>query len=78
MRKEGESKISDLSPPLHVLEQLSHPGRENVLKHWKRPGVGYELVSIYNWKLFSFSRLHCRVHHSCPQKVTETSGFSVN
>lgn len=35
MRKEGEVKISDFSPAPHFVEQLSHPGRENVLQHWK-------------------------------------------
>lgn len=66
MRREGEVKISDLIPPLHVLEQLSHSGREKALQHWKRPGIAYGLVSIYNWKssalsLFSCARLYCRV-----------------
>lgn len=78
MRKEGEVKISDLSPPLHFLEQLSHPGREKVLQPWERPGIGYGLVSIYNWKLFSFSRLHCRVPFLPTESYRDSLGFSVN
>lgn len=78
MRKEGEAKISDLSPSLHFLEQLTHPERENVLQHWKRSGIGYGLVSIYNWKLFSFSRLHCKVPFLSTKSYRDSPGFSVN
>jgi len=76
MRREGEVKISDLTPPLHFLEQLSHPGRENALQHWKSPGIAYGPVSIYNWKssalpLFSSARLYWRV----PQNLERLSWF---
>lgn len=50
MSREGEAEVSDLTPPLRFLEQLSHHGRENALWHWKRPGTAYGLASMYNWK----------------------------
>lgn len=71
-----EVKISDLTPPLHFLEQLSHPGRENKLcQAFSRPAIN-GLVSIYNWKssalpLFSTARLYCSVP-LMPTKSWET------
>lgn len=50
MSREGEAEVSDLTPPLLFLEQLSHYGRENALWHWKRPGTVYGLASTYSWK----------------------------
>lgn len=50
MSRDGEIEVSDLTPPLCFLEQLSHHGRENTLWHWKRPGAAYGLVSMCNWK----------------------------
>lgn len=71
MRKDREVKITDLSPPLHFLEQLSHPGKENVLQHRKRPGIGWSPSTSGG----CFHSAGCTAgYHSRPQKV----GFSVN
>lgn len=68
MRREGEVKISDLTAPLHFLEQLSHPGRENALQCWKRSGIAYGLVLF-----LCFPPPGCIAeYYSVPQKVRET------
>lgn len=70
MRREGEVKISDLILPLHVLEQLSHSGREKALQHWKRPGMGWSPSTTGRALLFlCFPAPGCTAgYHSCPQK----------